>query len=110
MAPCDSIRRGVLPYAITAFILLSILFGGYQRYRLAKAGLLPAPTSPFTQGHWQWWSRAVVVLILLFCGYLAWRILAVDDRGYMSALPPILAGVIALWVTARTAGIFFMHD
>ena len=51
--------------------------------------------------------RAVVVLMLLFCGYLAWRILVVDHRGYMSALPPILAGVIALslifgWFTSKS--------
>lgn len=85
------------PYAITAFLLLSIIFQGYRRYRLAKAGLLPTPTSAFVQGHWQWWSKAVVVLMLLFLGYLVWRIIAVDHRGYMSALPPILGGVIMLW-------------
>jgi hypothetical protein len=85
------------PYAITAFLILSIIFQGYRRYRLTKAGLLPVPTSAFTQGHWQWWSQGVIVLMLLFFGYLAWHVLFVDHRGFMSALPPILAGVIMLW-------------
>jgi hypothetical protein len=69
-------------------------------------GLLPAPTSAFVQGHWQWWSQAVVLLVLLLCAYLAWRALAVDHRGYVSALPPILAVLIMLpaifsWFTAK---------
>ena len=85
------------PYAITAFLLLSIIFQGYRRYRLTKAGLLPAETSAFLQGHWQWWSRAVVVLMLLMLGYIAWRVIAVDHRGLMSALPLVLAAVITLW-------------
>jgi hypothetical protein len=93
----------VLPYAITALLLLAIVFQGYQRYRRIKSSL--PPPSPAdrgvrigwaAEGRGEWWKRAAIVLTTLAAGFLVWQKLTVDHRGFTSALPAVLAGVLGL--------------
>lgn len=57
-----------LPLALTLFLLLSIVFQGYQRYRRIKAGLPPvAPPSPLL-------VRLRIAVLLGLAGAAGWII------------------------------------
>jgi hypothetical protein len=92
-----------MPYAITALLLLAMIFQGYQRYQRMRASLPPSsPTDRGVRIGWalegrgEWWKVAAIILTTLVAGFLVWQKLAVDHRGFTAALPAVLAAVLGL--------------
>ena len=96
----------LLPYAITALLLLAMIFQGYQRYQRTRASL--PPSSPADrgvrlgwalEGRGEWLKVAAIILMTLVGGFLVWQKLAEDHRGFTAALPAVFAVVLGLWAT-----------
>jgi hypothetical protein len=92
--------ESLVPYAITAFLLLPIIFGGYRRYRRVKGGLEPPPRTRPLRGPAEWWRRAVILLTGLVAGLIIWEKLAAQHPAFWSMLPLAVAGGLALWAIA----------